>query len=234
MKKFMVFLLTTTLLVACGNKSNSSSFNSSQNIVENDISDEQKRNDEINDSISRITMPLSYKDFILGDSYSKCLKKAEKNKTIRKQWDNTHDRYEYVSELLEVDVFITIEEFQDTIYEITLNSSKWSEYRLDTLYKSKYGITGYDDVPASHNKFGWGKQRDTKWEFKNGIIEINHLYDKGSFMGAYVVYTDKKQKSKKESYLQKQRMIEDSIRNAKEEAEKEKQIKRNSEYKDEI
>lgn len=234
MKKLLVFIFTTTLLGACGNKSNSLSSHSFQDKNENNITDEQKRNEEINDSISQITIPLSYKDFILGDSYSKCLKIAEKNKTIRKQWDNINDRYEYVSELLGVDVFVTIEEFQDTIYEVTLNSSKWDGYRLDTLYKSKYGITGYDNVPASHNKAGWGTQRDTKWEFKNGIVEINHIYNKGTFRGAYVVYTDKKQKSKKELYYQKQRIIDDSIRNAKEKAEKEKQLKRNSEYKNEI
>lgn len=147
----ILFLLSFILsLIACNNRQSTKVPTLDNSVTE--TTDVDERNDEINDSLSQLFVPLSFKEFVLGDSYSKCIKAAEKSENFRKQWDNTNDRYEYVTTLLGVDVFVTIEEFQDTIYEIKLNSSKWSGYSLDTLYKSQYGITGYDDIPTSVNK----------------------------------------------------------------------------------
>ena len=171
----------------------------------------------INDSISQLDVPLSFKDFILGDSYSKCLKNAEKNNNFHMRWDRNSERYVCVTELLGVDVFVTVEEYRDTIYEIQLNSSSWSEYRLDSLYKSHYGITGYDDILASESKAGWGEQKDTKWIYNNGIVEINHIYSDGNFKGAYVVYTDKQYSEKKKNDSLKPQYIKDSMSVANEE-----------------
>ena len=196
-------------LIACNNRQSTKVHTLDGSII--GTNDVEERNDEINDSLSQLVVPLSFKEFVLGDSYTNCMKAAEKSENFRKQWDNTNDRYEYVTTLLGVDVFVTIEEFKDTIYEIKLNSSKWSGYSLDTLYKSQYGITGYDDIPASKNKAGWGEQRDTKWVFKNGIVEINHFYNNGSFRGAYVIYTDKKHADKKIIDYLKPKYIKDSI-----------------------
>ncbi|MBO4531981.1 MAG: hypothetical protein J5767_15225 [Paludibacteraceae bacterium] len=228
----LFFIALVLLLVGCDSRPKNTISNQEQETQE--FAAEEARKQKINDSLLLVEMPLAYKEFVLGDSYSKCLKLVKKHNSMREQWDNTNDRYEYVSELLGVDVFVTVEEFQDTIYEVKLNSSKWSDYRLDTLYKSKYGPTGFDDEPAAVNKAGWGSQRDTRWEFKNGIVEINKIYSDGRFRGGYVVYTDKRILNKKIVQEQEERNKHEAARKEQERKAKEEALKRQSEYKDEI
>ena len=228
MKNLIIVIWILLFVLGCRNSTITTSTSTDEN--------KELRNKELNDSLAQVDMKLSYKEFILGEPFSKCERNVLKNGSMRKKWDDINERYEYESELLDVNVIVTVEQFQDTIYEIKLNSSKWSNLRLDTLYKSKYGRTGYNDLPVEESKLGWGMQRDTRWVFKNSILEINRFYGStdGDFKGAYVIYTDKKHANKRNAYVAKQEQIQDSIQKAKEAKQKEEEIKRQAKYKDDI
>lgn len=183
---FIIFVWASIVFAACSNrKQNSTEFN-------NNNTKEYEEQNLLKDTLSDMTIELSYKELVLGDSFSECIKRVEKNQSMRSEWDSDNKRTEYISELLNNEVHVTLEQFQDTIYEIKLNSSKFNHDKLDSLYISKYGKPQYKNIRQNHCILGWGTQNDTRWEFKNGNITIQHFNDNKKPVGAIVIYRDKR------------------------------------------
>lgn len=208
-----IFLFLIIIITSCNNTTaNHKEINSEEA--------KKERYRAMTDSTKKCYMELSFRDFVLGDSFLKCLAKAKKDKDYYYEYNYGESSYgmkSYSTGLhlhypKETSIHLNIKHFKDTIVSIIVEVP--DEEVFDTLKQYIFSKYGYRE-PFDHDWTEESKNSDDitscysrsyHWNFQNGKVSLSKVSKKQKDyinQDFSIKYTDKKQEMKYEEYERK-------------------------------